>query len=92
MESLKTSHSKRTVKIRKKQHQAKYIITLSDADHTLLKRICKKDETTPGRLIKSVLRSYMKDRIANLNAEVSENQLSLFKNPKPIQYKIDDDL
>ncbi|MCL2681891.1 MAG: hypothetical protein FWE63_00220 [Bacteroidales bacterium] len=68
----------------------KYNITLSNAENKVLAKVCKKDGTTPGRLMKSVLREYLKDRFSKINEEIAENQLDLFKNPKPVQYKIDD--
>ncbi|MCL2412708.1 MAG: hypothetical protein FWC98_01040 [Bacteroidales bacterium] len=80
----------KVVKKKKKPRSVKYNITLSDAENTLLVKVCKKDETTQRRLIKSVLHSYLKARISTINEEIPENQLDLFKNPKPVQYKIDE--
>jgi len=93
MELLKIKSKKQTAKAakkKKKPRNVKHNITLSDAENKLLTRVCKKDGTTPGRLIKSALREYLKKRISYINNEVSENQLNLFKNPKPIQYKIEE--
>ena len=93
MELLKVKPKKATKKVVKKKKKAKsvkYSITLSGAENTLLAKVCKKDGTTQARLIKSVLRKYLKERISNINDEVSENQLNLFKNPKSVQYKIDE--
>jgi hypothetical protein len=91
MELLKIKPKKKVVKAdkkKKKPRNVKHSITLSDAENKLLTKVCKKDGTTSGRLIKSVLRDYLKERISNINNEVSENQLNLFKNPKTVQYKI----
>ena len=90
MELLKIKPKKETPKRKKKPRKVKYSITLSDAENKQLTRVCKKDGTTSGRLIKSVLREYLKERVSNINDEVAENQLNLFKNPKPIQLKIAD--
>jgi len=93
MELLKIKPKKTVAKVakkKKKPRSVKYSILLSDTENKQLTSICKKDGTTSGRLIKSVLREYLKNRIANISNEVSENQLNLFKNPKPIQYKIGD--
>jgi hypothetical protein len=76
------------MKKKKKPRNVKYNITLSDAENKVLTKVCKKDGTTPGRLIKSVLRQYLKARMSTINDEISENQLNLFKNPTPVQYKI----
>ena len=81
--------SAKPVKKKKKPRNVKYTITMTDAENKLLTRVCQKDGTTPGRLIKSVLRDHLKNRISNISNEVSENQLNLFKNPKLVQYKID---
>jgi len=81
---------KKTAKKKKKPKSVKYSITLSGAENTLLTKVCKKDGTTQARLIKSVLRKYLKERISSINDEISENQLNLFKNPKSVQYKIDE--
>ena len=92
MELLKVKPKKavkKTAKKKKKPKSVRYSITLSGAENALLAKVCKKDETTQARLIKSVLRKYLKERISNINDEVSENQLNLFKNPKSVQYKID---
>ena len=92
MELLKIKPKKKVAKPakkKKKPRSVKYNITLTDAENKLLTRVCQKDDTTSGRLIKSVLREYLKERISNINNEVSENQLNLFKNPKLVQYKID---
>jgi len=82
--------AKKVVKKKKKPRNVKHTITLSDAENTLLTKVCKRDGTTSGRLIKSVLREYLKERISKINHEISENQLNLFKNPKPVQYEIGD--
>ena len=82
--------AKKVVKKKKKPRNVKHTITLSDAENTLLAKVCKRDSTTSGRLIKSVLREYLKERISKINHEISENQLNLFKNPKPVQYEIGD--
>jgi hypothetical protein len=89
MELLKIKPKKATAKKKKKPRSVKHNITLADAENKLLTRVCKKDNTTSGRLIKSVLRDYLKERISNIDSEVSENQLNLFKNPKLVQYKIE---
>ncbi|MDR0437413.1 MAG: hypothetical protein LBH22_03830 [Bacteroidales bacterium] len=81
--------AKKVVKKKKKLRNVKYSITLSDAENKQLTKVCKKDSTTSGRLIKSVLREYLKNRSSKINEEIAENQLNLFKNPKPVQYKID---
>jgi len=80
--------AKKTVKKKKKPRNVKHTLTLSAAENAQLAKICKKDGTTPGRLIKSVLRQYLKARMSTINDEISENQLNLFKNPTPVQYKI----
>ena len=93
MELVKIKPKKATTKVakrKKKPRNVKHSITLSDAENKLLIKVCKKTGTTSGRLIKSVLREYLRERISNINNEVSENQLNLFKNPKPVQYKIGD--
>ncbi|MCL2417223.1 MAG: hypothetical protein FWD02_04730 [Bacteroidales bacterium] len=82
--------AKKTAKKKKKPKSVKYSITLSGAENTLLAKVCKKDGTTQGRLIKSALREYLKDRITTINDDISENQLNLFKNPKPVQYEIEE--
>ncbi|MDR2907856.1 MAG: hypothetical protein LBU91_07715 [Bacteroidales bacterium] len=87
---LKIKPKKVVSKKKKKPRKVKYNLTLSDTENTLLAKVCKKDETTPTRLIKSVLKSYLIDRSTKINDEIAENQLNLFKNPKPVQYKIDD--
>jgi len=79
---------KKVAKKKKKPRSVKHSITLTDAENKQLSKVCKKDGTTSGRLIKSVLRDYLKNRISNINNEVSENQLNLFKNPKPVQFEI----
>ncbi len=88
MELLKVKPKKKPASKKKKPRNVKHHITISDAENKQLVRICKKDGTTPARLIKSVLRDYLRDRIANIPSEVSENQLNLFKNPTPVQYRI----
>jgi hypothetical protein len=90
MELLKIKSKTKVAKKKKKPRNVKHIITLSDAENKQLAKVCKKDGTTPGRLIKSVLREYLKNRSSRINEEIAENQLNLFKNPKLIQYKIGD--
>jgi hypothetical protein len=81
--------TKKVVKKKKKPKSVKYNITLSSSENTLLAKVCKKDGTTSGRLIKSVLHNYLKERSSKINDEIAENQLNLFKNPKPVQFEID---
>ena len=88
MELLKIKSKKTTSKRKKKSRSVKHNITLTSAENRLLAKICKKDGTTAGRLIKSVLRGYLKARDSKINDEIAENQLNLFKNPTPIQYEI----
>ncbi|MCL2027674.1 MAG: hypothetical protein FWG79_04205 [Bacteroidales bacterium] len=80
--------AKKAVKKKKKPKSVKYSITLSNAENALLAKVCKRDGTTSGRLIKSVLHNYLKERSSKINDEIPENQLNLFKNPKPIQFEI----
>ena len=89
MELLKIRPKKTVAKKKKKPRRAKQSVTFSDAENKLLKRVCKKDDITPNRLIKSVVREYLKERSAKINEEIAENQLSLFKNPTPVQFRID---
>jgi hypothetical protein len=90
MELLKIKPKKATLRRKKKPRKVKHNLTLSEAEIKQLTRVCKKDGTTPARLIKSVLRDYLKDRNARINDEIAENQLNLFKNPQPVQFKIED--
>jgi DNA polymerase III psi subunit len=93
MELLKIKPKKKVAKVakkKKKPRNVKHHITISDAENTQLIRVCKKDGTTAGKLIKSILREYLKTRSSKINDEIAENQLNLFKNPKPVQYKIGD--
>ena len=90
MELLKIKPKKTTTKRKKKSRSIKHTITLSSAENKQLTRVCKRDGTTPVRLIKSVLREHLKERISTINDEIAENQLNLFKNPKPVQFEIGD--
>ena len=89
MELLKIKPKKKVSKRKKKPRSVKHTLTLSTAESKLLTRVCKKDGTTSVRLIKSVLREYLKDRASTIDNEVAENQLNLFKNPQAVQLEIE---
>lgn len=62
---------------------------LSNRQYLSLQNYCGIEKTTPNKLIKGLLRTYIDDFTDEKigKREVDEMQLSLFREPKPEDYK-----
>lgn len=62
---------------------------LSNRQYSSLKNYCGIENTTPNKLIKGLLKSYIDEYTDEKigKREIDEMQLSLFQEPKPEDYK-----
>ncbi len=89
--SLEITYAKKTVKRKAKAKKPKKVryrkckFSISEQEYKKMELYCKANGITPNKLVKNVVRAYLKEHGVKVTESHAKNQLDLFKPSIPIQ-------